>query len=225
MRADEATEAGGRGDPPREASGDRAGDAPGAARRLLTRRRFLAVALLGGSAALATWRLGFYDHEERLRGLRHLSPTQGAILLAALEALLPGFADRSPDALAEHVRFIDGYLDHIPRLEVRAFRMCLYAIEHATTPLTLRLRRMSALSLEERERYLYGWQTSGRELLRLGLRSLRTLAFLALYRHRAAWEAIGYAGPMASPAEIPADLDARYARLLAPSGARPGAAP
>jgi hypothetical protein len=191
-------------------------------RRRLTRRRLIALAILGGAAAVAPFRFGFYDEADAFHDLERLSPTQAAILMALLEALLPRYADRSADALRGHVRFIDGYLRHVPPMDVRQLGLLLYAVEHATTPLELRLRRCSGLPLAERADYLRGWQRSGIGLRRLGLNCLTSLAFLACYRDQGAWAAIGYTGPVVAPEAVPAAAQARYERLVAPLGALPG---
>lgn len=187
----------------------------------LTRRRLILLAAGGAALVAVPARVGFYD-EGGLDGLRHLSIRQGAILLALLDALLPPFADRSREALEDHVRFIDGYLGHVPDSARRDLPMLLYGVEHLTLPYGGALRRASRLDRAARARCLLAWQTSRFGLLRLGLRSLASMAFLALYRSEDAFRAIGYSGPAMPPGwEGPEESRARYAALLAPAGARP----
>jgi len=192
-------------------------------RRRWTRRRFLA---LGGVAALGAgiwWRASGYAFQRRLSGLRALSPTAGAIVAAIADAALPPGADRRPATLAGHVREVDRFLSGVPEATVRELTAAIYGVEHLTLPLGGALRRFSRLSRPARERVLRAWQTSRVGLLRAGFRGLISLVFLAYYRDDAAFETIGYPGPIVRDGQVGAAVRRRYAALRAPAGSTPGA--
>ena len=134
----------------------------------------------------------------------------------------PPAANRSPQKLLEHVRFVDGYLTGLDAGDVWQLRWLLSLFDHAT-PLELKLRRFTRLTDADRADVLLGWQRSAIGLRRLGYRSLKSLAFLAYYRDDEAFATIGYPGPLMRGFAGPVESQERYDALLAPADARPGA--
>jgi D-cysteine desulfhydrase len=113
---------------------------------------------------------------------------------------------------------VDRYLAAMPSEMLRDIHLMFALIEHGTTPLGLRLSRFTRLAPEEREAYLAGLAARGGRLAQ-AYRGLRDLCMLGYYQEEATWEALGYGGPWISRAPRP--RSARYAALVAPSGALP----
>jgi hypothetical protein len=63
--------------------------------------------------------------------------------------------------------------------------------------------RFGALSDAAKDASLRGWQRSRLALRRQGFAALRNLAFFGWYAEESSWGAIGYAGPLLRPGEIP----------------------
>ena len=190
-----------------------------------TRRRFLALGIGGGFALYAPIRFGFYEEAEHFSALKSLSLTQGAVLAALVDAILPARADRTPERLREHVRAVDAYLQGMNPVDVRDLGLGLLGIEHATLPFGPYLRRFTRLPRGDRQAYLRGWQRSRFGLRRLGFRGIVGLVFIAYYRSPESFRAIGYSGPVVPGYEGPEESRARYDRLLAPPGAHPSLNP
>jgi hypothetical protein len=160
-------------------------------------------------------RLLGYSEARVPASLTHLSPTEAAILGATLDTLLPPEADRSNETIQGHVAWIDGFLVHTPEADRKQLSLLLYGIEHATLPLGPYVRRFTRLPYEARVRYLRGWQQSRIAHLRLGLKAIRALAFLAYYRTPAAMARIDYPGPMTQTPGTQQSRE-RYDGLYAP---------
>jgi len=187
----------------------------------LTRRRLLALGAGAAVAATGVLRLTGYADAARFGDLARLSPTAGAIMGAVVSAVLAPSADRSAAALEAHVRAVDAYLVGLDDEVVRDVHALLYAVEHLTFMTGPRLSRFSALDDAGRAAVLQGLRASAVGLLRLGLRSLVALVFLAHYRTRETFAPLGYAGPTATPESAPPEARTRYDALLAPPGAEP----
>ncbi len=189
----------------------------------VSRRAFLALGAAGtATCGTLTWfRACDYADASAYAGLRNLSPRHGVILAAVIDTMLPPEADRAAAAIAGHVRAVDAYVTGLPVADLAQIGHCLTAIEQATLPLGGHWRRFSSLEPAARADVLAAWQTSALELPRLGFRSLKALVFLAYYRDAAAWQPIGYAGPVMPEGGGSPEVRARYDALLAPPGTRP----
>ena len=187
----------------------------------LSRRAFLAASALGTATCgtLGVWRTCSYPGEAAYASLANLSPRHGFILAAIVDTMVPPEAERGPAAILAHVRAIDAYLTGLPAADVAQLGQCLTAIEQLTFALGGHFARFSDLAPHARAEVLEAWQTSSLELARLGFRSLKALVFLAYYRDAAAWQPLGYGGPVVRA--TPPELRARYDALVAPAGTRP----
>ena len=186
-----------------------------------TRRRFLLLTGAGGVAVCSPVRFCFYP-DLGLDDLTHFSGRQASILGAIITTILPPDAPTEPEAIAEHVRFIDGFLDGIDPAAAQQFGALIYLVEHLTLPFGPHLRRSSRLSDDDRIAYMRSWQENGQGMIRLGFRSLKTLVFMSYYRDTASWKAIGYAGPTAWNFEGPPQSLRRYDPLRALPNAQIG---
>lgn len=193
--------------------------APGEARA--ARRRVLVALGVAGLAIVAGARLTGYPSRPGFRGAV-LSEREAEIVRAAAEALLPEEARGEP--LEQIPARVDRYLVGMPEGMLREVHAMLALLEHGTTPLGGRLRRMSALPPAERAAYLASLDARGGTLAQC-YAGLRDLVMLAYYQQPSTWPAIGYEGP-----RVPLDLDPRgpdrmqwpnYDGMVAPAGALP----
>ena len=197
-------------------------DKPGKQKsRKWTRRKFLMAGGLATVGVCTPIRFCGYDTLE-WGPLAHLSNSQAAILAMTIDTLLPDVADRTPEMLADHVSFVDGYMTGLPSSDRAQFGYLLYLIEHVPIMFSLNIRRFSRLPRESRIRYMQTWQRSGLGHRRLGYRSLKSIAFIAHYRTKASFELIGYTGPVAPGFPGPEPSQIRYAALVAPESATIG---
>ncbi|MBM4371666.1 MAG: GMC family oxidoreductase N-terminal domain-containing protein, partial [Deltaproteobacteria bacterium] len=112
-----------------------------------------------------------------------LRPRELVVVRAIGEVLLPAGGPVTPSADAAGVTgYIDGYLAKIPARQRRLLRLLLAVIDWGAILLRPGLRRFTALSILERERYLRGWESSRLYFRRAAFTSLRavfTMAYLA----------------------------------------------
>lgn len=164
----------------------------GSLRDLLVRLRASRVtrrALLAGGVGAALWlRVGCYPSVPT----QNLASWEVEVLRAAAEALLPPAPiEGLVDSIGPRV---DAYLTTLPsglRLEIHGL---LIAVEQGTL-LGLEAFRFTRLSPEDRATYLASLSDRGGYGL-LIYRSLRDLVYLAYYQQDAAWDGIGYGGPL-----------------------------
>lgn len=181
------------------------------------RRRVLVGAGVTALTALATGRLTGYAPLPDWQG-RVLSAREAQILAAAAEALLVRLPDGpTPLAIAANV---DRFLVPMPPMMQLEIHALLQLVEHATTPLGLRLSRLTELPVPAREAFLLSLQARG-GLLAVAVRGLRDLCLLGLWQEPATWAAISYAGPWVQEGAQPLPAQAAYEALRAPAGATP----
>lgn len=185
------------------------------------RRRVLVALGCAGAAIAIGARLSGYPARPGWEGAV-LSAREAEIVRAAAEALLP--EEARGQALDTVPAAVDRYLVGMPPRVLREAHAMLGVLEHGTTPLGGRLRRMTSLPPAEREAYLAGLDARG-GLLSQCYRGLRDLVMLAYYQQPPEWAAIGYEGP-----RVGASYDPRgpgrmqwpaYDALIAPEGALP----
>ena len=177
--------------------------------RAFTRRRWI----LGGVAATTALTVGLrvtgYPDWPAWPG-RVLAVWEGHVLRAVVEALLPP-APLDPGVPERVAMNVDRYVLALPshaRLELHA---ALAAVEHGTTPLTLRWSRLTELPVEEAREYLATLAARG-GVQRQMYRGVRDLVMLGYYQQARTWPALGYEGPKVDRRRRPTTYDPLAAR-------------
>lgn len=195
---------------------------PGGADRS-RRRAFIALGAGAAAVILGARFFGGYPALPSFQGAV-LSAREAHIIVAAAEALLP--PEATAEQRAEIPARVDRYLMGMPERTLREVHAMLLLIEHGSTPLGGRLRRLTRLEPAEREAYLSGLEARG-GLLAQAYRGIRDLILLGYWQQPSTWPAIGYGGP-----QVPLDYDPRgplrrefptYDAMVAKRGALPRA--
>ena len=184
------------------------------------RRVIVALGAVGAAIAIGA-RLSGYPERPGWQGAV-LSAEEAEIVRAAAEALLPEEAHaQTLDTIPARV---DRYLVGMSPGVLREIHVMLAVLEHGTTPLGGRLRRMTSLPPAARGAYLAGLDARG-GLLAQCYCGLRDLVMLAHYQQPETWPAIGYEGPRVALSYDPRGAGRMqwpaYDALIAPAGALP----
>lgn len=135
----------------------------------------LAVILLLG----ALWR-AFGGYAPAGAKFKYLSRIDAAVLRAAAEATFPKGGEVTPSyADARVVEYCDEYIMWLPASQRVLIRLLLVLFEHATLFFGPSRRRMSALSFDDRVKYLDNWDQSPVYLRRMAFQSLRAILCMA----------------------------------------------
>lgn len=183
-----------------------------AERRGPSRRRVILAGTAAALVAAGVYRTTGYPPLPGWQG-HALSPWAAHVLSGAAEVVLPPGADARAAAEAA-----DRYLAELPPRLQREARAMFAAIEHGTTPLTLRLRRFTRLEPAERDAFLRTLADRG-GLQRQLYRGIRDLCLLGHYQQPATWADLGYGGPLVPRERRPTNYDALAA---APGQLPPG---
>ena len=127
----------------------------------------------------ALWRgLGGYAATASPR--KYLSRMDAAVFKAAAEATFPAGGEVSPSySEARVVEYCDDYIGWLSPSQRILIRLLLVLFEHSTLLFVPSLRRMSSLSVEDRIKYLDGWDQSPLYLRRMAFQSLRAILCMA----------------------------------------------
>lgn len=164
-----------------------------------SRRRLL----LAGGAAAALGLVGI----GRVTGYAPWPQWQGAVLAAweaqvlraAAEAFLPHATREQLDLLPMGV---DHFLCTMPKGLILEIHGLIALVEHGTTPLGLRLSRLTELPPPERAEF-FSRLEGHRGLLAQAARGLRDLCLMGFYRQPSTWAALGYEGPWVKRSDDP----------------------
>ena len=103
-----------------------------------------------------------------------------AVFQAAAEATFPAGGEVSPSySEARVVEYCDDYIGWLSPSQRILIRLLLVLFEHATLVFMPSFRRMSSLSVEDRVKYLDGWDQSPIYLRRMAFQSLRAILCMA----------------------------------------------
>jgi hypothetical protein len=163
----------------------------------ISRRRFLrrsaaGVLLLGAGALLPTSCSRYPTPDQPLL---YLNGMEYAVINLAAAQILGLRADEVGSDGVDVGLFVDRFVADFDRDLRRQVRLALRVFEHGTHVFDLKRVRFTALSAEERERYLYGWMDSSIGARRVVFHALKALAALGYYSQPTTWQAIGYDGP------------------------------
>ncbi len=114
-----------------------------------------------------------------------------SIVRAIAETIIPpgGAFDVDPQAV-DPVLLFDNYIDGLSRLQLKAIRAIISAIEYA--PLVTRLTRFTKMSPDQRLSYLQGWEKSRILSKRNIFLLLKMLIMMSYYSDDTVAEAIQY---------------------------------
>jgi len=162
-----------------------------------TRRDFLKKSL-AGTVLLSS--AGFLAQCQRRRGAAQrpegasvFAVEEFSTLAAFCQAILPG--PETSTAVQKVPYRIDQEVRHWEAKNQAEVKSLLALIENGTRYFFFSWDRFKALSLEDRRRYLRGWETSRFDFRRQALAALRMLAVFYYYAQDETWSAIGYDGP------------------------------
>lgn len=172
--------------------------AHGFPRRAFLSKSALGTIVLGASSLLPA---GCAKYEEPDHPLVTLSPREFRILDALADTIVPPGDPVPPSASQVGVaRDIDRYMTTEDPAVLGEFRSALLLIEFGPPFHSLRLRRFTAMSHEERTRYVEGWLSSRLAFKRMLAGGLKKAILFAFYCHHEVWPYIGYDGPWVSAA-------------------------
>ena len=182
----------------------------------MTRRRFLAAGIGGGSLLLAGSALRWFSSGYALlpgESAVGLSVKELCVVRSLVEAFFPATgALPSGVALGVHQRIDEEIWAQPPALR-EDLRDALQLIEHAP-PLFGFAGRMSALDAPTRERAFGRLLASDQDVVVQAAVALKQLAHLFYYGHPDTWKALGYDGPWVHQ-PLPAESSLRYQALVA----------
>jgi len=126
-------------------------------------------------------------------GIKTLGRKSYAVVRAIGEALLPpGGAIPISAEEANVPEFIDNYVATVPKLTGRLMLMLFFLMEHATYFFAFTTRRLSEMDVEERIKYLEGWEDSSLYPRRLAFTGLRAIYGMAYLGHPEVEAAMGF---------------------------------
>ena len=169
---------------------------------VITRRRFLAVGIAGGTAlAAAYWWRGRSANTATRAPVAGLDRDARMVLCAIVPALLAGALPAEPSARAaamqETLAAIAVAIDGLPP-QAQSELGQLFALL-AFAPARIALARVSSTWTEappaEVAGFLDRWRDSGWKLQRSAYDALHQLVFASWYGNPRSWPAIGYDGP------------------------------
>jgi hypothetical protein len=173
---------------------------------LLRRRRFLKLAIVGGTllatgSVVAFFRTRGYEMpKEREAKLVSLSPWQFILIEQVARRIAapdPEVASQiiTPDQ-ADVATFVDGYVAKMAPVMRRDLLRLFAYVEHVA-PLGLKLgARFTRLGPDDQDRVLAALESSDNGLLRGGFDGLKSLVFMGYYRDPRTWKILDYAGPL-----------------------------
>lgn len=140
----------------------------------------ITAAILFVVVAAALWR-GFGGYAAPEKPFKYLSRMDAAVFRAAAAVTFPKGGEISPSyAEAKVVEYCDEYIMWLPQGQRFLIRLLCILFEHATIVFgPKRLKRFTALSLEDQTKYLDGWDQSPVYLRRMAFQSLRAILCMA----------------------------------------------
>lgn len=126
-------------------------------------------------------------------GAAFLGPWSRRIVAALAEVVLPVGADAPTLPTEEVVRFVDGYVPHMPRLLRLLFPVGLLLLELGALVLAPSPVPFSAMSLARRRRYVDAWVHARWRLRRDLIKAVKGLCLLAYYSDPRVAARLGYA--------------------------------
>ena len=121
-----------------------------------------------------------------------LGPWSRRVVAALAEVVLPVGTDAPTVPTAEVVRFVDGYVPHMPRLLRLLFPVGLMLLELGAFVLGPSPVPFSAMSLARRRRYVDGWVHARWRLRRDLIKAVKGLCLLAYYSDPRVGARLGY---------------------------------
>jgi len=165
--------------------------------RFLTRRRLLALGVVGASVLVVGGGVGsLLSGAPPVAGLKVLSAREYRTLDALAKTLLPSGGPFEIGAEAfDLARAFDGYLAGEPAANVEKLQRALLLFELGPLVFEHRFTSFSRLSPAEQLRHYEAWATSERLLRRQVATAFRKFMALVFYDSPEVWPHIGYPGP------------------------------
>lgn len=124
--------------------------------------------------------------------LRIFTPQEYKILKAAADRIILQASDRFKMDVAQQ---IDSTLTRVPEHIGQEFKLLLLVFEYGAPLLGFIPKKFTGMSLEEKDRYLAGWEQSELAFKRMGFQAIKRTSLAVFYGSNLSWSGIGYRGP------------------------------
>ena len=124
--------------------------------------------------------------------LQLFTPHEYKILTAIADRIVPEASDCYKMDIAQK---IDTTLSRVPKHIGQEFKLLLLVFEYGAPLLGFIPKKFTGMSLEEKDRYLAGWEQSEFAFKRMGFQAIKRTSLAVFYGSNLSWPGIGYRGP------------------------------